>query len=675
MLRTWSRWIAYPIVMVVVLVAASIPHTMSRSSQASDPANQFQITHFAADYVLTPQPDGTTDVLVTERIEADFPTSRTNRGILRAIPLRYQDHTNSLTEVAVTGDLRTTTTARYGRTDEAGGPVEFTRIEENDVVLLRIGDPDAYLSAGRQVYEITYRLGDIALNTPDGSAQEIYLDATGSGWEVPFTKVTARLHVPATLAGRLNGNTACYQGPEGSTDRCGGIATTPVGDGVLVTATGERLARRAGLTFAVGFEPGTFPVAYTPVREAWPWWLFVLPAIGLLFYLVSLANWLRVRGFGRPRVLVTEYLPPKGVPAIAAAHIMGRPERGPTAQLIELVESGVLHLRTSQPPEPRPDGPPKPLSFLARRRLRRSLMVPTDELDAIADEDLRTIMRGYFGYDFGETPHPEVGADLAQQQQELVVRGGWREWGRAQPGWFGFMVFVFLVAGGIGMYAVHPRGQDFWWALLSGVIGMLLLIAALHRHPGFGPLTEEGRRVRAHLLGLKHFIGLAEANRIAWLQGADSAPVVSADDHAALVKLYEPLLPFAIIFGQEKSWTAVLGEHQRVVPGAGQWLGQLQAVPLGDVVRSVDQSYRHRDSRSLGGFRSLGATNQTIGDGFRSVGGAISDALDTMADSRNDGGGSRWGGGSSGGRSWSSGGSRGGGRSGGGMGGGGGGGW
>lgn len=672
MLRTWGRWIRYPLVMVVVLLVATIPHSIERSRQADAATNQFTVTDFTADYVLEPRADGTTDVLVTERIEADFPRRRVNRGIFRAIPLHYQDHRNTVTDVEVTGDVRVQ--PRSGFTpEEVSGPQPFTQTTDNGILIIRIGDPELYLDRGTQVWEIRYRLGDVAMNTPDGRSQEIYLDVNGSGWEVPFDKVTGRLRVPGNLARGLDGNTACYRGEEGSTAPCDRVTTMRQGDTTVVAATATDLDRRSNLTFAVGFEPGTFPRAYTPTREPWPWWLFVLPAIGLLFYLVSLVRYLRARGVGRPRVLVTEYLPPPGLPAIAAADIMGRPERGPTAQLIEFVEAGVLTLRLREPLQPRHDGPPTRVGFLRRRRLRRALDIPAADFDAIEDEGLRELMQGHFLYGLGERPDPESTAELAERQEWLVVRRGWREWGPDRPGWFGWMMFGFLVAGGLGIYAIHPRGPDFWWAVSSAVIGVVLLIAALYRHPAFGPLTDEGRRIRTHLLGLKHFIGMSEANRIAWLQGVDSAPVVRADDHAVLVKLYEPLLPYAIIFGQEKSWTAVLGEHQRVVPASGQWLGALQSLPLEDALRTLDHRDSHRAHRSTSGFRSISAVNETIGSGFRGAGEVMGDALSVMADSRNDGGGSRRGAGGSG--RWSSGGSRGGGRSGGGMGGGGGGGW
>ncbi|NHB85525.1 DUF2207 domain-containing protein [Tessaracoccus sp. HDW20] len=82
---------------------------------------------------------------------------------------------------------------------------------DRDTVELRIGSPTVELAEGAQEFRIGYRLEDIALNTPEG--QEVYLDVNGTGWGSPFGRVTARLQVPGSLAGRLTGANACYQGP------------------------------------------------------------------------------------------------------------------------------------------------------------------------------------------------------------------------------------------------------------------------------------------------------------------------------------------------------------------------------------------------------------------------------------------------------------------------------
>ncbi|MEB0015237.1 hypothetical protein QN416_26965, partial [Glaciimonas sp. Cout2] len=70
------------------------------------------------------------------------------------------------------------------------------------------------------------------------------------------------------------------------------------------------------------------------------------------------------------------------------------------------------------------------------------------------------------------------------------------------------------------------------------------------------------------------YIGVAETDRLRVLQSPQGAlrspyrpepgsPEMMVDPGQPLqvLKLYERLLPFAVLFGQEKDWSAVLGEY------------------------------------------------------------------------------------------------------------------
>jgi|GEM_PF-1358871 len=64
--------------------------------------------------------------------------------------------------------------------------------------------------------------------------------------------------------------------------------------------------------------------------------------------------------------------------------------------------------------------------------------------------------------------------------------------------------------------------------------------------------------VRRHLAGMREYIRLAEADRLRVLQsprGAERAPAPSGLER---ILLHERLLPYAILFGQEKEWAQVL---------------------------------------------------------------------------------------------------------------------
>jgi uncharacterized membrane protein YgcG len=89
--------------------------------------------------------------------------------------------------------------------------------------------------------------------------------------------------------------------------------------------------------------------------------------------------------------------------------------------------------------------------------------------------------------------------------------------------------------------------------LIVGAVIVVLVVAGLVSHR---PLTAAGAEARDHLHGLKQFIEWAEADRIRMLQspqGAERVPVDVSDPRVKL-KLYEKLLPYAVVFGQEKKW-------------------------------------------------------------------------------------------------------------------------
>ncbi|OYO25245.1 hypothetical protein CGZ93_02010 [Enemella dayhoffiae] len=529
-----GRWVRYPVIMVVVLLAAAAIGMLSSGKSVGTGTTEsadFRVRSFIADYTVQPGAGGTTDVRVTERIRVSF-NSGGNRGLLRAIPLKYQSHENTVSGVSVQ------VTLRYRDGKDHTGEVEVTRTEENGVVVLRIGTTYEYLASGDQEYVISYTLHDVAMGSFNGKRQEIYLDANGTGWSASFDSVTARLHVPASLADRLDGNQSCYRGGSGSNDRCQITRTEGNGE-VIFSASTENLAPKENLTFAVGFKPGTFAKAYTPTPPGLPAWQWLVPfGLASLIWLIARLRYARATHVGKPQVLVTEYLPPKGVPAIAAADIMGRPERGPGAQLLECVVAGQLRVRSTESAGETVVGSRSggKLGRRDRERLRAQLKVEEVDLSPVTDKTLLALIKGYFlrpGQRLGSRLPPEDPVELGHKRGQLMVDRDWREYQPAGGSWFLPTFVIACLIEAVMMLSLAKHGLAF--PLVVGVLMVLLLIAALYRTPSFGRLTEAGRAVRDHLLGLKQFLTMAEANRIAWLQNAEDAPRVTAEDHGSLV--------------------------------------------------------------------------------------------------------------------------------------------
>jgi uncharacterized membrane protein YgcG len=67
--------------------------------------------------------------------------------------------------------------------------------------------------------------------------------------------------------------------------------------------------------------------------------------------------------------------------------------------------------------------------------------------------------------------------------------------------------------------------------------------------------SAQGTEAKEYLLGLKEYIKLAEADRLKYLQTPEGAKEYgNASENSTKIKLFEKLLPYAIIFGLEVEW-------------------------------------------------------------------------------------------------------------------------
>lgn len=648
------RWIAYPLAWLAAMLIPMAWAYVSDTWGATSAVNQFQIDHFDARYTAVPRADRLR-LEVSERIVASFPKPRTNRGIERRLDARYGNTRIQLDDFTVT--------------DGNGEPLRFQkRTADDGDVILRIGDPSKYVS-GTVTYVIGYTIGNAMVDA--GDHQEIYLDINGTGWLQPFSSVTATVDV-SRIADRLLDQQACYRGPAGSTQRC---AITR--DGTTVRAEAAGLGPRQTMTIAIGFQPGTVATAVPLPRATtfgWPG-IAAMPAAGVLALALALGMRAVRRNLGEARNVEVRFAPPRDIPAIVAADFLGRPETGAAAQLAELVVQGRATI--TAPGEPvATAAQPRRLGRRQTRDLRAGLQVALTGSDQIKNRRLRDICRRLFGSgsrtSLDEVRQTDVTATTIQRRQLLADQGLRKD--AVMPG--------VLLAVGVGALLVWgwlqlARGiPGLAWPFLGcGLAAVLLVVAAVHFYPRVGGLTARGREVRDQLAGLRRFVTMAEADRIAWLQNAVDAPRIAGPDAAtSLVQLYEPLLPYAIIFGAEGTWRGLLGSLYQTLPDPPDRERHAGALALASLpADNLPRLYDRRDDRTS----SWWDTRPGWGEGWIATGAdSLAQSWDSYRASRDDdSGGGGW---SSGGSSWSSsssGGSSGGGSSGGGMGGGGGGGW
>jgi hypothetical protein len=109
----------------------------------------------------------------------------------------------------------------------------------------------------------------------------------------------------------------------------------------------------------------------------------------------------------------------------------------------------------------------------------------------------------------------------------------------------------------------------------AGVVIFLMLIGLLPTGiismTGRDTLTPLGLDRRNYLDGMKLYLTVAEEERFRMLQSPSGAERIDIGDTTQIIKLYEKLLPFAVIWGVEDQWARELEVRVAAVGETPDW--------------------------------------------------------------------------------------------------------
>ena len=510
-------------------------------SPAHAGVDDFSFESLDVEYQLGRAEDGTSTLTVVETFVALFPEFDQNRGMRRAIPDSYLGAPLHPELVSIT--------------DETGAPrAEETESEDGYYSMTSRADDFVH---GRQTYVFTYTLHNVTHHFADTGVDEFYWNVNGVEWRQPFGRITARVTMPDDLEAARTGAQACYVGSQGSTQTC----AIEDADGTIA-ASAENVQPYQTMTIAIGFAPDTF-TEFDPNYLASPWgWLqsgVAVLGLGTALVLAAVTRRRHLRDEpGRP-VIIAEYTPPRGIDALESAVLLGRTTKAIPAEVLEQAVVGSIRIE---------EGPPK---WFGGTKLKAVLVDPS-----LADGDGRMLLPGLFPqglpgeeFEFGRSDtrfSTTAQKVLKAASAELSSRGLRRKvplGARAWPVVIAILSAVLVLLFGIGALAGYVTA----WVPILLIIGSVLVVLLVAGMVSRKPLTAAGAETRDHLLGLKQFIEWAEADRIRMLQSPQGAERVRVDvsDPRMKLKLYEKLLPYAVVFGQEKKWA----EELAVLYGSG----------------------------------------------------------------------------------------------------------
>ncbi|OYW85971.1 hypothetical protein B7Z17_01380 [Candidatus Saccharibacteria bacterium 32-49-10] len=547
--------------------------------------NDFTISNYDISYTLGRDQEKRSVLETTERITAQFPVHDQNRGIERYIPRSYDGHDTSLEIISVA--------------DESQNQLEYTTYSSGEYTVVRIGNANRYVH-GEQTYVLTYTQRDVTKSFSDTKSDEFYWDTNGTEWRVPIGRLSVSLTVDESLAGSLTGEHSCYVGRYNATDNCELIEA-----GTTYSALAQDLARGDNITLAIGFEPQTFEVYETPlIMKLIAVW-FVVQGI-LIVVSAGLIVWLIVRYVSWSKrkkevgTIIPEYIPPSDSSvSLSATLIMTHASFA--AQLIDFAVRHYIKIYEVQESK-----------LFSAAVYEMEIVKPIDDLRSEEREFLEDVFKS-----------TQVGSRISTESLKKDYSLSTRlldNPGKIQS----------LKRTSYGIQQKSPEKSA--WFKRFGVTTLILSIALLSP-PLFvvsmtafilgvtlWVLTDKGLAMYRYLQGLKMYISVAEEERLKMLQSPEGAEKTQVDtaDPKKLVRLYERVLPYAVLFGQEKEWNKQLGSHYQSTGQQPDWYSGANMAAfssasfssamqsLTTTVNSSGASYSSSGGSSGGGFSGGG---------------------------------------------------------------------
>ena len=525
--------------------------------------NDFYFSDFTGDYYLSRDEEGISHLRVIESVTAVFPDYNQNKGICRQIPFTNQDGKNVTLPSLTRANLKLT---------RNGNPENIYSIDrEGNYYNVCTGTEEYVLGAQTYVFEYEF----VKVVTEFDGYQELYWDTNGHGALQRFDKVTARLHFENPEV--WSGESWCYVGRYGESgqERC---TTTKLDDGVQFTA--ENLKAGENLTYDAELKAGSFTVPEPDKNYAYVWLIGILSAICLVFIIIAIRKFVMTRekaNYYKGLFVKPEYQPSKDYSLAEMAEIyLGKKKDYKVAMLLEMIVKHQVELVKDEK---------KKWSLIVKKineisSENVSLLTILNNGLKPGDEDTIKIERHSASTKLISLKKAMESKILGDLKKDELVEKKYHIGSSSSKGVGNVVAMVVVMVPVIIMLGTFVIGMlsdfiglnssyggelvfeegFFRTAFIIIIVTVIVWSSLKNASEKYEEHTKKGLEASRYMDGLKLYIGMAEAERLKFLQSVDGADV-SAE---GIVKLYEKLLPYAAVFGLEESWMKEMKEYCEV---------------------------------------------------------------------------------------------------------------
>jgi uncharacterized membrane protein YgcG len=520
-----------------LLIAISI----APLSPSSADVNDFSFDSFDATYEISidESKENRPEMIVTEKLVANFPLIEQNRGIRRSIPLMSYQLFPGLIEI-------------ISVTDELGKAREYQMTEEEGFLNLAIKASDGSYVLGKQTYIIKYKQYWVIHDFDSGTGiNEFYWDINGNGWLQSFGRVASTVILdPLLTKNVIPKSMRCYEGDFGSTGSC--KVTQPSENTFQFTSID--LAAGETQTIAIGFNRD---VANTDGPQAidsssWPGFLVSLLALISILIWAIYYRFTQLRNLGKASIIIPQYQPPKE-PDLAVSALVSR-------NTAHLHQASVIELAIQKLIEIEQVTESKQGTFILRRTSLQATnpnqlgLLTALGLSSAGDEV-------NLSKDMDATNQSALSKRLLELKGQITRQVNSGGYFKKRALGIPALVFIGVLAALISL-TIFAIGVDSESGSLLTVIPLLLgmpYMVAYWIILAKRVLTAKGAEVDDYLKGMRVYIELAEKDRLDFLQSPKGALLKPSEVKGrSVVKLYEEILPWAILLGLHKQWNGVL---------------------------------------------------------------------------------------------------------------------
>lgn len=570
--------------------------------------------------------DGT--LRVTETITVQAEGREIKRGIYRDFPTIYRGKYG----LKKTVGFKFLGATRDGREENW----RLDRQAAQNGVRIYLGRAEHYLPTGRYTYTLRYETNRQLTIGPE--FDELYWNVTGQEWAFPIERAEVVVHLPP---GANYLSAEGYTGPTGAKGQDWRIISKNSRAPAL--ATTRPLTPGEGFTISV-----TWPKGYLSVDESngqlievWAdnrgsLGALALLGVVLLYYLVV---WVWV-GRDPPRgVIIPRYTPPKGWTPSAVRFVAGFgrvDDKSVTAAILQLAVQGALRIRQNADRFTLYRTKNQPTLKAGQKNFLEVLLGSKNSLELVqsnhttlraARKELAAWLRQDFekGYFLRNSGFWLVGLVLSLVPVGLALLDSnvlpaalfmifwlsiWTLGTSALVSSALSALFSGQVLAGLGLGLFSLPFVAGWclgafmlsqvttlWAVGTFILGsgLNLLFYHLLKKP-----TLEGRAILDEIEGFRHYLAVAEADRLDLENPPERTP-----------ELFEKFLPYAVALGVEQRWAEQFNEVLAAASYQPAWLegggiSRLSAVQLGttlgsNMARSISSASTAPGSRSGSG--------------------------------------------------------------------------